>query len=354
VSQPIVIDSDADFVALGASGVGTRADPFILENLYISTMGTCISVTGTTSFFMIFNCILESDPNNPVIQFTNVENGRIVLCEIAGGDSGVNFLGTVDCTISNSTIFDCWNGIHFDLTQNNTIASSRIFNNHRGLRFASGEFTRIENNTIFSNTETGLEFIWTTNNNTVVGNSFGWNGVSGQTEGNAVDHGEDNHFDDGIGRGNAWSDFNGTTPYSISGTSGNNDSYPELLEDETEPFISDQLDTAIDVETIGNVLTWTASDEFPYRYRIDIDGNTLTSSSWDGGPITVELDTLVVGSYMFMAVVYDAAGNFASDTALVNVVSFVLGGIGTELVMIASGLTVAIFLVVMLIIKKLS
>jgi hypothetical protein len=229
-----------------------------------------------------------------------------------------------------------------------------IFNNHRGLFFDSGEFTRIENNTIFSNTENGLEFVWPTNNNSVVGNMFGWNGLPGQGDENAVDHGEDNRFDDEIGRGNAWSDFNGTTPYAITGTSGSNDSFPEILVDDTNPVISDQIDTAIDVETTGNRMIWTASDEFPSRYRIEIDGNTLTSSDWNGDPITVNLDTLAVGSYRFTATVIDAAGNSASDSAYVNVVSFVLGGIGTELVMIASGLTVAIFLVVMLIIKKLS
>jgi parallel beta-helix repeat protein len=354
VSGPIVIDSEADFVALGASGVGTRADPYILEDLYISAIGSCITVTGTTSFFAIYNCILESDPDNPVIRFNNVENGQVVLCEIVGGSSGVDFLSAVDCTISNSTVYECWIGIHMDLTQNCTIAYSRIFNNHRGLLFDSGEFNRIENNTIFSNTENGLEFVWTANNNTVVGNRFGWNGGAGQSQENAYDHGEDNRFDDRVGQGNAWSDFNGTIPYSILGTSGNNDSYPEFLIDTTSPIISEHPDTVIDVETTGNELTWIVSDEFPHRYRIEVDGNTLISSNWNGESITVNLDSLTVGIYMFVALVYDASGNLASDAVPVNVVSFVLGGIGTELVMLASGITVAIFLVVLLVIKKLS
>ncbi|MFW9770387.1 MAG: right-handed parallel beta-helix repeat-containing protein [Candidatus Thorarchaeota archaeon] len=353
-SNPIVIDSDADFAALGATGVGTRADPYVLENLYISTIGTCITVTGTTSFFRIYNCILESDPNSPVIQFNDVENGQIVLCEIVGGSSGVEFLSAVDCTIANSTIYQCWYGIRLNLSQNCTIAYSRIFNNHRGLLFDSGEFTQVESNTIYSNNENGLEFAWTTNNNTVVGNRFGWNGMSGFLQENALDHGEDNHFDDGVSRGNSWSDFNGTTPYSILGTSGNNDSFPELLEDNNVPYIYEHMDTAIDVETTGNILAWIVSDEFPHQYRIEIDGNPLISSSWNGDSIRVSLDELPVGSYLYVVTVSDAAGNHANDQVYVNVVSFVLGGIGTELVMIASGLTVAIFLVMMLIIKKLS
>jgi len=354
LTQTIVIDNDVDFVALGATGVGTRSDPYVLEDLVMSTIGSCIIVTGTTSFFRIYNCILEADPNEPVIQFDNVENGQIILCEIKGGLSGIQFLSSVDCTVSNTTIYECWIGIQMGLTSNCTVAFSRISNNHRGLLFDSGEFNRIENNTIFSNTENGLEFAWGVSNNSVVGNRIGWNGVDGPGEENAIDHGEDNHFDDGISRGNEWSDFNDTTPYTILGTSGSNDSYPVLLSDNIEPVISDVMDTAIDVETTGNVLTWIASDEYPDRYRIEIDGYLLSSSSWNGDPITTNLDALSVGSYSYVITVYDAVGNSVMDTVYVSVVSFVLGGIGTELVMIASGLTVAIFLVMMLIIKKLS
>jgi len=354
LTEPIVIDDETDFVALGATGVGTRSDPYVLDDLVMTTIGTCITVTGTTAFFMISNCILESDPTEPAVQFNDVENGQVDQCEIVGGSSGIQVLSSIDCSITNTSIYECWIGIQMDLVSNCTIAYARIFNNHRGLLFDSGEFIRIENNTIFSNTENGLEFAWGASNNTVVRNEIGWNGVDDQNPENAVDHGEDNHFDDGTGQGNEWSDFNGTTPYLISGTSGTNDSYPTLLEDNIIPVIVDVADTAIDVETTGNILTWIVRDDYPDRYTIEIDGNLLSSSSWSGDPITVNLDPLDIGSYVYDIRVYDAIGNIAGDTVNINVVSFVLGGIGTELVMIASGLTVAIFLVVMLIIKKLS
>ena len=354
LTEPIVIDDETDFVALGATGVGTRSDPYVLDDLVMTTIGTCITVTGTTAFFMISNCILEADPTEPAVQFNDVENGQVDQCEIVGGSSGIQILSSIDCSITNTSIYECWIGIQMDLVSNCTIAYARIFNNHRGLLFDSGEFIRIENNTIFSNTENGLEFAWGASNNTVVRNEIGWNGVDDQNPENAIDHGEDNHFDDGTGQGNEWSDFNGTTPYLISGTSGTNDSYPTLLEDNIIPVIVDVADTAIDVETTGNILTWVVRDDYPDRYTIEIDGNLLSSSSWNGDPITTNLDTLDIGSYVYDIRVYDAIGNLAGDTVYINVVSFVLGGIGTELVMIASGLTVAIFLVVMLIIKKLS
>lgn len=354
-STPIVITSNSDFVTVGATGVGTRADPYVISDLVISTRdGPCINVTGTTAYFIIYNCILDAGDGDQVILFDNVENGQVVKCEISGGTSGIEFLNTVDCSVANTTIFRCWIGIHMNLAFNCTVTNSRITSNQRGLFFEGADYTQIVNNSIYSNTVSGLEFAWQADNNTVFGNLFGWNSISGEPEGNAVDHGDNNQFDDGVSIGNAWTDFNGTPPYPILGTSGTNDSYPELFEDNDVPILLEQFDTAIDVETSGNMLTWTASDEYPHTYSIQIDDGPESSAFWNGGDITVDLDSLSVGMYRYTLTVHDGANNSASDEVFVSVVSFVLGGIGTELVMIASGVTVAIFLVIILIIKRLS
>ncbi|MHA2025787.1 MAG: right-handed parallel beta-helix repeat-containing protein [Candidatus Thorarchaeota archaeon] len=355
VGTPINITSSSDFVTLGATGVGTRADPYVLSNLVISTVdGPCISVTGTTAYFILYNCILESDSVDPVIVFDTVENGQVIFCEIVGGASGVEFLNTLDCSVSNSTIYGCWIGIYMDMAINCTATLSRISNNHRGLQFERSSFIEIANNSIYSNSENGLEFSPLAYNNTVIGNSFGWNAAYPGPEENAVDHGVNNTFDDGIIIGNAWSDFNGTIPYSILSTNGTSDSYPLLLEDNVIPLLLDEYDTAIDVETSGNRLIWTARDEFPQRYTIDRDGAQIYAAFWNGDDIIVDLDPVPVGSYIYVLRVFDGAGNSASDQVFVSVVSFVLGGIGTELVMIASGFTVVIFLTIVLIIKRLS
>lgn len=352
---PLNITSNSDFVTLGATGVGTRSDPYVLSDLVISTRnGPCISVTGTTAYFIIYNSILDAGINDPAILFDNVENGQVVQAEITGGFSGVEFLNTTDSSVSNTTIFGCWNGIHMYLTSNSTVTGSRISSNHRGLLFESAVYNQIVNNSIYSNSVSGLEFAWQTDNNTVIGNLFGWNSVFDEPEGNAVDHGDNNHFDDNVSIGNAWTDYNGTPPYPILGTSETIDSYPELFEDNVIPILLEQFDTAIDVETSGNQMTWTASDEYPDIYSVQIDNSPESIAFWTGGDITVDFDGLTVGSYTFVVSVTDGAGNSASDEIIVNVVSFVLGGIGTELVMIASAITVVVFLVIILFIKRLS
>ena len=349
---PIEITSSSDFIALGATGVGTRADPYILSNLTISTVdGPCISVTDTTAYFIIYNCILESDPVDHVIVFDNVENGQVIQCEIVGGASGIEFLDTLDCSVSNCTIYGCWIGIHMNVAINCTTTFSRISNNHRGLLLEDTIFIEVANNSIYSNSGSGLLIAYGADNNTLIGNSFGWNGAAPGPEENAADHGDNNAFDDGISIGNAWSDFNGTIPYTFRWSL---DSYPILLEDNEDPLLLDEYDTAIDVDTSGNRLTWTARDDFPQRYTINRDGAQIYAAFWTGGDITVDLDPLPVGSFRYVLTVFDGAGNFKSDQVIVNVVSFVLGGIGTELVMIASGVTVAVFIVIVLIIKRLS
>lgn len=359
-SAPINISSNSEFVTAGASGVGTRSDPYVLENLSISSSGTCISVRNTNAYFIIYNSILESGNNEPAIQFDNVEHGQIILSEISKGlttsTSGIQISDSQDISVSNTSIYGSWNGILLYRVSNSTITNSTLSSNHRGLLLESSSYCQVVNNSIYSNRNNGLEIGGLSHNNTVYGNSIGWNGQpTWEFESNAVDDGDDNHFDDGVSVGNAWSDFNGTTPYEIVGSGGTIDSYPELLEDTENPVISGPLDTVIDVETSGNTLNWTTFDEFPQDYSLQIDdGAVAEGRAWNGGDITIDIDSLPVGTYRYLLTFYDCAGNSASDEVVVTVVSFVLGGIGTELVMIASGITVACFVVIILIIKKLS
>ncbi len=353
-STPINISSNSEFVTAGASGVGTRSDPYVLENLAISTMGTAISVQDTTAFFIIYNCILESGDTEPAIQFNNVENGQVILVEISGGNSGIEITNSQDILVSNASIYGSWNGISLNTASNSTITYSRVFGNYRGILLWSSSYCHISNNSIYSNTENGIELVLASHNNTILGNSIGWNGITDESGENEDDYGEDNHFDDVVSIGNSFSDFNVTTPYEIIGSSGAIDSYPELLEDTEAPVVSPLFDTVIDVETNGNLMTWIASDEFPQSYSIRINGELVVDSVWNGGDITVDLDSLEEGSHTYILTLYDVAQNTTSDQVTVNAVLFVLGGIGTELVMIASGITVVVFVVIILLIKRLS
>jgi hypothetical protein len=120
------------------------------------------------------------------------------------------------------------------------------------------------------------------------------------------------------------------------------------------PILVPHYDTAIDVESVGNTLTWLAYDVFPWSYIIAENGQNTIVSVWVGGEITMGLDHLALGTWTITIIITDGAGNETSDEVFVSVVSFILGGIGTELVMIASGLTVASFVMIIILSKKLS
>ncbi len=346
--QPIVIESINDLQDVGASGSGTANDPYIIRNLRISSDETCITVNNIAAHFIIFDCKLESSGNNPTILFENVENCGVVMCEIRGSGDGVRILDSQFCLISNTSISGTQYGLYFNDAENCTVINSRISNNRRGILFQSASYSRVVNNSIYSNEEYGLVMLWFSHNNTVIGNNIGWNEVSTALGSNAIDSGVDNEF-----AGNAWTDFNGSIPYMIPGDSESFDPSPQLLEDTNAPEIVPLPDIGIDEETSGNSMTWEVSDDYPLSFSILIN-NVLQTDLWFGENITLDLDSLFIGTNTIVLTLYDGANNSASDSVYVYVMSFLLRGLGTELVMIASGITVAVFAVVILLVKKLS
>ena len=351
---PIEVRSNADFAALGASGVGTRSDPYIFDNLEISNAETCIEIQDTTAYFLILNCKVSSADLDPAIRLRNVENGRVEQCEIAGGSSGLEFNGALDSSASGNAFYGCWNGILMFNSENCTVYDNEIHNNQYGVKLEWTEWCEITNNSIYSNDEFGIEVAFYSYNNSFYGNSIGWNYLSGGDEENAIDNGEDNRFDDGISLGNLWSDYTVAEPYQVPGLAGVTDEFAGLLVDDTAPAIVPQYDTAIDAESIDNTLTWLVGDEFPATYMIEENEYLATTGIWSGEEITISLDHLEVGTYELTITIYDGADNSATDVVFVSVISFLLGGIGTELVMIASGITVLSFAIIIILIKKLS
>ena len=349
ISEPLVISSNTDFALFGATGAGTPSDPYTFEYLQISSNETCIRVSDTTAYFVLSNCRFESNATYGAVWFDNVENGRVEECEFIGTESGIYFSESNDCSVVNNTIYNCWNGVNFQLASNCSVINNKIHNSNRGVLLEHTTHCDIINNSIYSNLVYGVDVGFLSNNNTVYGNSIGWNGQR-----NAIDMGENNTFDNGISIGNRWSDYNESETYVIPGTGLSIDEYAQLLDDTTNPIIVPAYDVAIDVDSVGNVLSWTTGDEFPDLYFIEQDSVQVILAVWSENEITFSLDHLRQGPHTITLTVYDGAGNVASDDVFVSVVSFILGGIGTELVMIASGATVVFFVLIIIVIKRMS
>ena len=145
-------------------------------------------------------------------------------------------------------------------------------------------------------------------------NRIGWN-----SGGNARDDGSDNQWDDGVGAGNYWSDYDGYGEYEITGEAGSKDRYPFSLG--LSPFLDHPADIEYIFGTDEHSITWNPSDSDPESYELFKNSTLLTSDSWTGSPITIELNGLDVGLHNYTLVVYDEQGHWVADTVLVNVVA---------------------------------
>jgi len=108
-SHPSInITCNADFIGQGWSGDGTPDDPFLIQNLDITSNVTCIRIAATTAYFIIRDCQLESFWDEDyglgydAVQLHNVSNGALENCDIHGSASCI-FL--VDC--SNTEVRGC-------------------------------------------------------------------------------------------------------------------------------------------------------------------------------------------------------------------------------------------------------
>ena len=353
-SDPIHITGNSDFASFGASGMGTLSDPYRFEDLVITSNTTSIVVEDTTAHFVISNCRIETDGTFVGIIFSNVENGRVLNCEITNTASGIIVADSSDVVLENTTIYSSDNGIALVGVLNSTISGCTLFYNYRGIVLDRTNQSQIRDNTVYANWHYGIDIGFFSNNNSIYGNSIGWNDATSEIRHNAIDTGADNYFDDNVSIGNQWSDFNETETYWIPGTANSSDSFAQLLEDDVAPIIVPNYDIAIDVDSVGYISTWMVYDVFPKYYLILENNLERVIAVWTGEDVSYGLDHLEMGSYTLTVVVVDGAGNEATDQILVSVVSFILIGIGTELVMIASGITVAIFVIVIVLSKKLS
>jgi parallel beta-helix repeat protein len=105
---PINITCNADFFDQGWSGDGTPDDPFLIQNLDITSNVSCIRIADTTEYFIIRGCQLESywDEDYAIgynaVELCNLSNGVLENCDIYGSASCILL---VDC--NNTDVRGC-------------------------------------------------------------------------------------------------------------------------------------------------------------------------------------------------------------------------------------------------------
>jgi parallel beta-helix repeat protein len=148
-------------------------------------------------------------------------SGLIQYNEITNiGGVGLDVHGVRNLTISHNVIEYCSRGIDA-WGFSSLVEWNNISYNWRGFELQSASNFTIRNNLISHNEGYGL-YIGAGENSSIYYNTFIDNPYA-----NAGDYGENNTWDDGIGRGNVWDDYIGFGYYTIHGHAGSVDRYPD-------------------------------------------------------------------------------------------------------------------------------
>ncbi len=191
----------SDFVSKNNFRVGVN-----IENSY-----NCTIVNGSIAEHLIGVSVSSSERTG--IKGTQMNNNSF---------SGIEVLSSNSCHFIENTISNGRSGVSIYMSNNCTLSENDIFGNDVGVELWSSNYTLITNNIVHEN-EIGILLSSTTSHNLIY-----WNSFISNTDKNAVDDGIFNVWDDGISRGNIWSDYQGPGPYIIPGEAQSIDRFPNV------------------------------------------------------------------------------------------------------------------------------
>ncbi|MEX2688719.1 MAG: hypothetical protein Q6351_000090, partial [Candidatus Njordarchaeum guaymaensis] len=123
------------------------------------------------------------------------------------------------------------------------------------------------------------------------------------------------------------------------------------------PEINSPADIQYEEGETGNTITWTPNSIYPAVYSITRNGTEIQAGPWDGSPLSINVDGLAPGTYVYTIIVHDRGRYSVSDTVLVTVTEAppseeenggtTPGGISTTLLIII-GAVIAIIIILAL------
>jgi len=207
-NETIKIYNDSAFLYYNFIGSGTPTDPYIIENLNISTKDHYgIHIANTSSIFIIRNCIIDAADIAIFIEYTaynstTIENNKCIntkngikvvfspyskiLNNFCSNNlrSSIYLAGSSFSTIVNNTCENNKNvGIRVDHSSNISLVNNQIQNNNENgvfLYFITN--SEITSNNISSNSKNGIKIYYS--NFVIITKNFiknnGYNGITGE------------------------------------------------------------------------------------------------------------------------------------------------------------------------------
>ncbi|MFW9953829.1 MAG: right-handed parallel beta-helix repeat-containing protein [Candidatus Thorarchaeota archaeon] len=317
---PIYIVDDNDFSLLGFVGSGTEADPYIIERFNISNAPNGISISGTSVYFVIRDCIISGTASSGAgIRLDSIGHGRVESCVIQGGQFGVELQNCDHITVVNNTIVASGDyGLRTSNGEFVNISSNRLFANDIGIGVSSTDNSTIKSNLVYTNSRIGIEIGPYSMFNEIYWNSIGWNiGLLSLTgERNAEDDGANNTWYE-----NRWSDHPPFVSelYHISGDANAIDGRAMTLHDDIEPLLYSDVSETIVQGNTSAFLTWTFVENFPFSYELYHDGALVRRGYLVWNKLETSLSTLSRGEHNFTLNVRDGYGNSNTSTRILNI-----------------------------------
>jgi nitrous oxidase accessory protein NosD len=223
---PILIHSVEDLYGL-ASGFGTAASPFVIENLRVDANGEPFGILITNvSCPLILRNLEVYGASVAAIRVQNVKNLVMENLMIRGSLAGILVGGSQNITIKKVRVENCADGVRLMFSETITITEIAVEKAEVGIWF-QGVTSSTLKESVIQECGIGLILELGSSGNLVAGNAFLANHVHAQSCGS-------NQFDDGQ-RGNFWEGF--------SAKDANSDgiwdeSYPVGLDVDRFPLVS--------------------------------------------------------------------------------------------------------------------
>ncbi len=129
---PFNISSNGDFETQGLPGNGSITNPYLIQNLNItSTDFACIWIANTTSHFIIEDCLLSTsaegipfDQRVGALTLTNVSNGIVERNHIVDSHTAVSGHLISNCSISDNSLSVSYDGVYLTFSNSTVISNN--------------------------------------------------------------------------------------------------------------------------------------------------------------------------------------------------------------------------------------
>jgi len=240
---------------------------------------------------------------------------QITSNAVFGGQVGLDIEYCSLVLVSQNEIHDTGYGVYCYSSTDCDITLNFIYaNSISAVYIGKSDMCILTQNIIERNSGVGVHLQESTNCWTY-GNEIGWN-----AKGNAQDFAcaplisSLNHWDDEVGLGNGWSDYDFGGTHLIPGDCHAADMYPSAILAAIGPGVLD-----IEFGTDGS-LEWKASAIWPDYYEVQAEGVIIDSGDWDGKDISVGLIGLDMGTYHYSLFLNTTSGRATIDLVTVVVV----------------------------------